>query len=542
MKVRMTTYGLARTGKTVSEDAFAGQVWDGLVVAALADGVGSAQGAREAADRIVHSLIHHYAARPRSWSPERALDEFAQSINRSLREESLLRYGSPEMVATVAATVLENGRLYCLNVGDSRIYLVRGGEIRQLSRDHVIDGVPHALSRAIGLAPIVDPEILSLDLQDSDILLLCSDGVSNHLNEAALKGSLTRRDTARTIVRQARERVVAETDDDLSAIVIDISSIESPSAPGGGAREIAEDLAKGDEIDGYQLQRAFQNDDRVWLAQKEGKRFILKFAPREAKASEEHLRQFQREVFNATRVTGRYFPASYVPSESRWNYYVMGFVDAPTLHAVLKQRMLTVEEALMLGRFLCQACQELTGLGLLHGDLKPENVLAFKDGDALEFKLLDLGSAMEIFTIHARAGTASYLAPERFGDAPASERTEIFAIGVTLYRALTQRFPYGEIERFQTPRFRTPKRPMLLNPNIPPWLDAVLTRTLSPAAEPRYASFSELLYDFDHPESVEPFRSGTRDLNRALAFYRGGFFTLLAAMAIYIAYRVLTRT
>ena len=58
----------------------------------------------------------------------------------------------------------------------------------------------------------------------------------------------------------------------------------------------------------------------------------------------------------------------------------------------------------------------------------------------------------EFFSVTSRAGTASYLAPERFQEAPISERTEIFAIGVTLFEALTQAFPFGEIERFQTPR------------------------------------------------------------------------------------------
>jgi serine/threonine protein phosphatase PrpC len=542
MKVRMTSFGLACAGKPVSEDAFAGKVWDGLVVAALADGVGSARGAREAAGRIVNSFIHHYVARPRSWTPERALAEFVRQINQRLYEESMSRFGTSEMVTTFAATVLENGRLHGLNVGDSRVYLVRDREITQLSCDHLLEGMPHALSRAVGLTQKVEPHFFGFDLRDSDILLLCSDGLSNHLDAAALNESLSRRRTARTIVREAHEQITSETDDDISAIVIDILSNGSSSTPDGATREIPQDLAKGDEIDGYQLQRAFQNDDRVWLALKDGERFILKFAPREAGESEEHLRQFQREVINATRLTSKFFPVAHRPSDSRWHYYVMEFIDSPPLSAVLKQRSLTVEEALRLGRFLCEACQELAGIGLVHGDLKPENVLAFKDGDALEFKLLDFGSAMEIFSVHARAGTASYLAPERFGDAPATERTEIFAIGVTLYQALTQRFPYGEIERFQTPRFRTPKRAMQLNPHIPPWMDAILMRSLSPVVEIRYASFSELRFDLDHPGSVEPFRLEARDAQSALAFYRAAFLVLLAVVAFYIAYRLFTRT
>src|SRR5207253_3227564 len=112
-------------------------------------------------------------------------------------------------------------------------------------------------------------------------------------------------------------------------------------------------------------------------------------------------------------------------------------------------RPLAVDEAVALGKFLVEASQHLLRFDLVHGDIKPENVLVITGYDRLSFKLIDLGSATEIFSITSRAGTASYLAPERFHNAPISERTEVFAIGVTLYEALTRAFPYGEIERYQ---------------------------------------------------------------------------------------------
>jgi serine/threonine protein kinase len=105
------------------------------------------------------------------------------------------------------------------------------------------------------------------------------------------------------------------------------------------------------------------------------------------------------------------------------------------------------------GGFLCDAGIRLLQLDLVHGDIKPENVLVVSDYDRVRFKLIDLGSAAEVFSVTSRAGTASYLAPERFQNAPICERTEIFAIGVALYEALTGRLPFGEIERFRPRRF-----------------------------------------------------------------------------------------
>ena len=86
-----------------------------------------------------------------------------------------------------------------------------------------------------------------------------------------------------------------------------------------------------------------------------------------------------------------------------------------------------------------------------------------------------------------------------------AERTEIFAIGVTLYQALSGNYPYGEVERFQTPRFDAPPRRLTrLNAAVPPWLDSIILRALDPEPERRYQHFSEMAYDLAHPERVAP--------------------------------------
>ena len=106
--------------------------------------------------------------------------------------------------------------------------------------------------------------------------------------------------------------------------------------------------------------------------------------------------------------------------------------------------------------------------------------------------------------IPSRGRTASYLAPERFHNAPISERTEIFSIGITLYEALTGQLPFGAIERFQTPVFRDAKPPSTLNPLVPPWLDAVILRACAIEADERYSHFSEVLFDLSNPRAVRP--------------------------------------
>ncbi len=529
MKVALTSFGLPRDGLE-SQDSFAVKAWDETVIAVLADGTGAARRGKEASARIVESLISNYSARPVSWSPERALTEFTRLINHTLHHESLRRDNSPEMISTLSVAVIEGSRLYGLNVGDSRIYLARDGGISQLSEDHVDGEMKHVLQRAIGLEPEVAPHCFERELSDGDVAFLCSDGVSNLLSDEDLGARLGQHCAARAIVQHARSVATDDTLDDMSAIVIDIAETGKLRAVSQLPLLIPDTLHKGDVIDGYELDRPFQHSDRVWLATQDGQRWTMKFAPLEARDNEEVLNQFVKETWNATRLHAEFFVDAFVPEKATARYYVMEFVEAPSLKTLLASRRLSVDEAVELGRFLVDASAHLLRLDLVHGDIKPENILVVSHYDHLRFKLIDLGSATEIFSITTRAGTASYLAPERFHGTPISERTEIFSIGVTLYQALSGAFPYGEIERFQTPVFGQAKAPTRLNPNIPPWLEAVILRAIVVDPERTYQHYSALAFDLANPAKVEPFfQPGASLLEKnPLLFYKAGFYVLLA--------------
>lgn len=529
MKIHPSIYGMAREKDTPSSDAFAVKSWGDTVIAVLADGAGTGEPAREAAQRAVSSLVSHYQARPKSWEPARALEEFTKLLNRMFYQESMARFERPEMVSTLAVAVIEGDRLYGVNVGDSRICLGRQGGMLVLSEDHVDDERRNVLTKALGMAPELDPHVFETEVRDGDVAFLCSDGVSNHYEVAGLATALEGRSSARSIVKTARAAASDETLDDMSAIVIDIAETGKLRAMSERSLTIPAALAKGEVLDGYELLRPLQIGGRVWLAEKDRIQVVLKFAPVEALESEQHLNAYLREVWNATRIKNDFFVRSEEPAGATARYYVMEFVNAPSLATLLTTRRLHVDEALALGSFLSRSAAALLKLDIVHGDIKPENVLVLREGDALSFKLVDLGSAAEIFSVTSRAGTASYLAPERFHGAPVSERTEIFAMGVTLFQALTGRLPYGRIERFQTPAFHAPKSPTRLNANIPPWLEAIVLRAISIDPERRYQHYSELTFDLAHPNKVEPFHErGTSLLERnPLAFYRTGFFILL---------------
>lgn len=541
MKIHTTSYGLPRTEGDTSSDAFAVRAWDETVIAVLSDGAGTGLPAREAAKRAVETLIENYSVKPRSWDPARALNEFTRLLNRSLYQESLARYERPEMVATLAVTVVEGNRLYGINVGDSRVTLWRNQELIPLSEDHVDAIQKNMLTRALGMEEEIEPHAFECELEDGDVTLLCSDGLSNHLNAADMATAMQQRSSARSLVLDARRNASQETLDDISAVVMDIRQTGKLRTMNERVLDAPETLRKGDKVDGYELLRSFHGTDRVWLAEKDGLRVVIKFAPREARDSAAYLTAFTRETWNATRAQSEHFVRAHEPLGQTARYYVMQFVDAPSLQSVLRERLLSVDSAVALGRFLAEACQTLLRIDLAHGDIKPENILCAGDYARLSFKLVDLGSAVQVFSEASRAGTASYLAPERFRGAPNSERTEIFAIGVVLYQSLTGKLPYGSIERFQTPSFSAAKNLTKLNPNVPPWLETVVRRAIALKPERRYQHYSELAHDLANPARVQPFFEDFTPLleRNPLIFYRTGFFILLV-ISLLLLFKLMT--
>jgi serine/threonine protein kinase len=131
---------------------------------------------------------------------------------------------------------------------------------------------------------------------------------------------------------------------------------------------------------------------------------------------------------------------------------------------------------------------------ILHRDVKPENVHLGGDG---ETRLLDFGIAISGLSPQtsrrAQAGTPSYIAPEQFSGATASPRTDIYAAGVTLFHALTRKFPYGEIEPFQHPRFGDPVPPTRYRPDLPEWMENVLLKAVARDPAARFETAEEFL-------------------------------------------------
>jgi serine/threonine protein kinase len=154
-----------------------------------------------------------------------------------------------------------------------------------------------------------------------------------------------------------------------------------------------------------------------------------------------------------------------------------------------------VGEVVRLGVALLKGIAALHRLDIVHRDIKPGNVHLGKDG---MLRILDLGVALSLGERKAEdpvapAGTPSYMAPELLGDAPPAPGFDLYAAGVTLYYLLTRKYPYGEIEPFQKPRFGEPVRPTRWRPEIPGWLENIVLKAVAREAKDRFETAEEFL-------------------------------------------------
>jgi len=533
--IKFSGFSLVKRKELQGDDYYDVKSIGDLTVAIVCDGVGSAIEGAQAAKRTTQHLMNNFKIRPKSWSIEKSIKSFIESINSILYQESQNDYESSELVTTLTIVVIQGDRLYGANVGDSRVYLLRDNTLTQLSQDHAMDeeGYENVLTQAIGIEATTTPYYFENIVQKDDKILLCSDGLYNELTPEIIKQQIPL--GANALVKKASKLNDDNLPDDTTAVVVEILKADEYQVLRRQKLEVPQTLKKGQNIDGYTLIKPLIQNERTWLVHKKTKDYVIKFAPKEAADDEMILDLFVKEAWNAKRLKAPFFPKAVVPKTRTMRYYVMQLFEGEDLDNYLEHKHLSIDDSVALAQRLLEMSQFLLKYDLVHGDIKPPNVMIAKDDDEnLEFKVIDYGSITEIFSTTSQAGTPSFLAPERFVGEAISESSEIFAIGVTLYLTLTGRYPYGEIEPFQTPTFKEAKKPSSYNKNIPDWLDSVILRSIAIDKKNRYEHYSEMSYEMKYPAKVKPyFDTNLSIMERSpLLFYKTGFIVMFVVNLI----------
>jgi len=223
-----------------------------------------------------------------------------------------------------------------------------------------------------------------------------------------------------------------------------------------------------------------------------GRVVALKVLPPELAREAQFFHRFRREIRTLAALDhGGIVKILDVGSEGARHYYAMEYVDGPSLQAILeRERRLDPIRACEVGLQLCEALEHAHRRGVVHRDIKPANILVDSRGEAhlTDFGIAKVIQATRMTTTGGIVGTAEYMSPEQAEGRAVDRRSDLYSLGVVLYRALTGRVPFeGEtvLDVIRQHRFAVLESPKELNPEIPSTLSALIEQLLEKDPEKR---------------------------------------------------------
>ena len=482
---------------------------------AVADGVSGNAGGGEASEMTVRTVSADYYATPDTWEPHHALDKVLIAANRWVLSQANANRDMAGMATTLSLLVLRGQRYYSAHVGDTRIYLLRDGVLKHLTTDHVWDrpDMRHVLKRAIGLDAHLTADFGEGNLQAGDVFALLSDGVWDSLGEKVIHAGLTKFDAPKLVAEYLTETALKKGSlDNSTAVIIKITAIGKESLSdliaGGKQLLVPPKLNLGEVLDDFEVVEIL-HESRASLLYKvknidTNQLFVLKTLQPLLANDLDSCNALLNEEWLSKRVVSQYVPQILPLSTEKRSklYYVMSWHEGATLQQRLDSgHHFTVAGMAKIAIELMRGLGALHRLSIIHRDIKPANVHQASDQ---RLRILDLGVAysMNVGKIESmqNPGTPSFMAPELFEGAEANEQSDIYAAGVTLYYLLSRKYPHGEIEPFQNPKFGEPTPLTRYRPDIPAWFDNIVQKAIARDLDKRFETAEEMLVALEHGE------------------------------------------
>jgi serine/threonine protein phosphatase PrpC len=478
------------------------------VVAAIADGIGGAKGGRIAAETAVRGFLDGFCDLPETMEVRRASATVLNPLNRWIYSQGQRNADTAGMGCTFTALVLRGRVAHVVHVGDTRAYRLRGDRLTCLTTDHVresANGRSNILNRALGVETEVRLDYGNQPLALHDRFLLCSDGVYAVLTPEAMADILRERsasdDSARALVAAALD---AGSSDNCTALVVDVVELPTVESADIGAAIMQLPLIPtpidGETVDGFVLNvlmsdgrytRLFGASDEV-----DGGEVALKFPKPQVAAVATYHAAFVREAWVGARVSspwvGRVIELP--PGRQTCLYTVMPLYQGELLsNRIARRPNVGLEEGRNIAIKLARGAAALHRAGIIHRDIKPDNIILEAEGS---LKLIDLGvvrvPGLEDFPAADIPGTVAYMAPEMFAGERGNEATDIYALGVTMFRAYSGgAFPYGNLDAVNPPRRTRPLSLAEMRPDLPAWLQQTLARAIAIDPNERFRDMIE---------------------------------------------------
>ena len=496
------------------------------IVVALSDGIGSSPVSHIAAETAVKSLLTDYYCTSDAWTVTTSARRVIAATNAWLHAETKRSQAAYDLdkgyICTLSALVLKARGAHVFHVGDARVYRLAGETLDQLTTDHrtVLSSAESYLGRALGMAPHVEIDHLTLDLVVGDVFVLATDGVHEHAAPGFMARAL--RDAPDNLDGAAR-RIVEEalargSGDNLTVQIVRVDAL--PDWDVGAFLGQAEALPPPPllearaSLDGYTILRPLHASSRshIYLARDEagGGLVALKIPSIDLRDDAAYLGRFMMEEWVARRLDSPHVLKAPPQDRRRTRLYtVMEFVEGRTLAQwMIDNPRPDIEAVREIVAQIASGLRAFHRREMVHQDLRPENVMIDAHGIA---RIIDFGSTRVAGIEEARPplareevlGTLAYAAPEYFVGETGTPRSDLYALGVIAYQMLTGRLPYGAaVSRART---RALQRRLIYasaagaDRGVPDWIDGALRRAVHPEPGQRYDALSAFIHDLRHP-------------------------------------------
>jgi serine/threonine-protein kinase len=477
-----------------------------------------------------------------STKPNQLLDQIFKEANLDIYNFALESQQS-RMATTLSVCIFRGKEVFIGHVGDTRVYLVRNGQIKRLTSDHTYvemqlklgliskedamsSELRSVLTRTLGHDPIVQVDLAKSSLTNRDCIVLCSDGLHGSFMEHEIADVVTRmspKDACDYFIKTAENRGA---EDNISAQVVRVEEVRhtgfyrglasgfrdsKPESQGG----VSTDIETGQVLDGrFEITEVVHRSamSTVFKANdnQTGETIALKVPLMNLEADPAFYSRFEREeeIGKALDHPGI---LKIIPVEQKSRpYIVMEYVKGQTLDRLMRTMgLLPISDTLKIASRVCEALEYMHEHGVIHRDLKPSNIMLCDDGT---IRIMDFGiaktEAMRRITFGGFSptmGTPDYMAPEQIKGKRGDQRTDIYSLGAILYEMVTGQVPFQGPNVYAVMNARLvgdPPAPRKMNPSLSPHIEEIILHAMERDPFKRYPSAHVMKAELDNPEAV----------------------------------------